>query len=463
MSQLLIRHGRCVNPSGAFEADVLVEGGQIVAIGTQLDGRVAKVIDAGGKLVLPGGIDVHVHLPWPTGNHISTDDFSSGTQAAACGGVTTVIDFVIPNEHERVANALERKLSADSQHAWVDFSYHVNLRGDIDKDLADVPGLVARGFPSFKVFMAYEGFWLPDPALLRVMQTVAGAGGLLGVHAENGLLADYLTADLAASGRTALSNYPRARDAQCEVEAIHRILCYAETLGARLHVHHVSTASGAELIGAARRRGVAVTGETCPQYLLFTDDAYRGDLRRAAHLVCAPPIRTAADQAALWRALESDSLSMVATDHCPYTRQQKEANLQDLRQVPGGMGGVETRLPLVYSEGVVKGRLTLERFVETWATAPARAFGLYPRKGIIAAGSDADLVILDPEAQGTLCASALHMNTDCLAYEGWPVHGWPVTTILRGEVLVEAGRLVALRPGGALVRRSGAGPSAARS
>lgn len=453
MSQLLIKGGRCVNPSGPFNADLLIDEGRIVAIGRELESTAERVIDARGKLVLPGGVDVHVHLPWPTGAVVSTDDFASGTKAAAFGGVTTILDFVIPGEEEDLFEALERKLADAHENAWVDFSLHLNVRGEVDSKLSVIRELVESGFPSFKVYMAYEGFRLSDSDLLKVMKAVTQAGGVLGAHAENGLLADYLTQELVASKQIALSDYRLARPSMCETEAIHRLLSYGRLLGTRLHVHHVSTAQGAELIDQARREGLPVTGETCPHYLLFNDESYAGEPTQAAYLICAPPLKGAQDQEALWRALANGSLSILATDHCPYTKRQKEADLEDFTQVPGGVAGIETRLPLIYTEGVVKGRLSLSRFVEIWATEPARVFGLYPGKGIIAIGSDADLAILDPDRKGKLHAAELHMNTDCLPFEGWEIYGLPLTTILRGEVLVEEGRLLPREPKGKLVCR----------
>ncbi len=453
MRQLLIRGGKCAGPDGVFLADLLIDQGQIVAIGRDLDTATERTIEAHGKLVMPGGVDVHVHLPWPTGDFVSSDDFASGTKAAAYGGVTTILDFVIPGEAESLPGALETKLNEAQENAWVDYGLHLNIRGDVDHKLASVPALVEQGFPSFKVFMAYEGFRLSDADLLKTMRGVAQAGGLVSVHAENGLLADLMTQQLVATGETALADYPRARDSICEIEAIHRVLSYAQMTGVRLHVHHVSTAQGAALIGRARRTGLPVSGETCPHYLIFSSEDYSGDPARAARLVCAPPIRSAQDRAGLWQALVDDTLSMVATDHCPYSRAQKEADVGDFTRVPGGLAGVETRLPLLLTEGVVSGRLSLNRLVEIWATGPARVFGLYPRKGLIAVGSDADLVILDPDRESVLRPEELHMNTDCLPYEGRQVHGLPVTTVLRGEVVVEEGRLVVDYPQGSLVRR----------
>lgn len=453
MSQMLVRGGMLATAGGLFEADLLIDEGRIVGIGKQLGCTAEAIVDASGKLVLPGGVDVHVHLPWPTGKVISTDDFASGTQAAACGGVTTVIDFVIPELDEGLAAALDCKLGFASQRAWVDFGLHLNIRDVSQSALQDVRELVRDGFPSFKVFMAYEGFRLPDRDLLAVMRTVGRAGGMLQVHAENGPLTDHLTEELVSAGRTALADYPKSRPALCEEEAIHRILTYARLTGTKLHVHHVSTAKGAELVGRARRDGLPVSGETCPHYLLLDDSCYGGDPAQAARYVCAPPIKSREDQVGLWQALANGDLSILATDHCPYTRQQKEAHLSDFTQVPGGMAGVETRLPLVYTAGVVKKRFSLSRFVSTWATEPAREFGLFPRKGVIAVGSDADLVILDPTLKTALRAEELHMNTDCLPYEGREVYGFPVTTVLRGQVVVDEGRLATETPKGKCIHR----------
>jgi dihydropyrimidinase len=453
MSQLLVRGGTCVNATGLFVADLLVDDGKIVAIGEGLTGSFEETVDARGKLVIPGGIDDHVHLPWPSGDVVSTDDFSSGTKAAAFGGVTTILDFVIPDPDQPLEGALQSKLKTARDSAWVDFGLHLNIRGEVDRKIAEVPDLVEAGFISYKAFMAYEGFRLDDSKLLRVLRAVAAAGGVLMVHAENGLLADHLTAELVEKGDVALSFYPQSRPPACEIEAIHRIITFVRQFGARLHIVHVSTAQGAEMVGSARREGLHITGETCPHYLVFADEDYRGDPSRASHLICAPSIKSAEDRDALWEALAAGSLSMVATDHCPYTREQKEASLQDFTRVPGGMAGVETRLPLLFDRGVRTGRLSLERFVEVTSTGAARAFGLFPRKGVIAVGSDADLVVFDPDRKVTLHASDLHMNSDCLSYEGMRVQGWPETVILRGRVVVDGGDLRDEQPAGMLIPR----------
>jgi dihydropyrimidinase len=325
----------------------------------------------------------------------------------------------------------------------VDYSFHLNIRGDVSPRLAEIPALVERGFPSFKVFMAYEGFRLEDADLVRVMQAVSRANGVVSVHAEDGPLADAVTAGLLAGGLRAPAYFGLARPAACEEQAIRRILAHQQQTGARLHIHHVSTRAGAAAIGQARRSGRMVSGETCPHYLLFSAADYAGDPSQAAALVCSPSIKDGYHQPALWQALAEDALSVLATDHCPYTRAQKEAHLDDFSQIPGGLAGVETRLPLMYSAGVAAGRLSLARFAQVWAEGPARAFGLYPRKGTLSVGSDADLVLVDPQAAWTLRAADLHMNTDCLAYEGQQGTGKPVATILGGRVIVQDGKMLA--------------------
>jgi dihydropyrimidinase len=454
MNKLVIKGGILVNQDGIREADILIEGEKIISIQQEIQVENTQVIDAQGKLVLPGGIDVHVHLPWPTGSYISSDDFFSGTRAAAFGGVTTIIDYVIPVEEESLGDALKRKQEKAQTDAWVDYSFHITVRGDISKKIPEIQKLVKAGFPSFKVFLAYEGFRLPDKDILETMKAVKEAGGMLVVHAENGFLADYLTRELINDDKVALKYYPQSRPALCETEAIQRVLVYAQTIGTKVHFHHVSTGLGAAMINDARRKGLPVSGETCPHYLIFSDEDYAGDPSKAASLVCAPLIKSPTDRQALWEAIANDSLSVVATDHCPYTVEQKEANLDDFTKVPGGMAGVETRLPILYSEGVIKERISLTRFVQLWSTEPAKIFGLYPQKGILAVGSDADITIIDPDRKSVLRAENTHMNTDCLPYEGLEMAGIPETTILRGNPIVLSGDLQNKNPQGVLVHRT---------
>jgi len=453
LDDLLIRGGRVATPDGVVGVDILIQDGHIAAISGNLPATTQNSLQLHGETILPGGIDVHVHLPWPTGSFVSSDDFGSGTRAAAFGGVTTVIDFVIPEPGESLADAVDKKRKLAELNAWVDYGLHISLRGSLPARLKEVPALVKAGYPSYKIFLAYDGFRVKDADLPVVFKRVGAAGGMLTVHAEDGLLADRLTSKLVAQGKTALRFYPEARPAACETRAVEKLLSLQEKISTPLHIHHVSTRHAAELIGAARRQGRRVSAETCPHYLLFDQTGYFGDPELAAQLVCAPSIKTAADRAGLWEALEKGWVGMVATDHCPYQLDQKETDLSDFTHTPGGLGGVELRLPLIYSEGVVKRRLSLQQFVDLWATNPARTFGLYPRKGIIAVGSDADLVIVDTNRTVTIHADNLKMNSDCTPYEDWLVTGWPVGTILRGKPVILEGKLTGQNPGGEFIPR----------
>jgi dihydropyrimidinase len=452
---LIVKGGTLVTARESFRADIGVIDGKIAALSWDLNGGAgAQVLDATGHWVFPGGVDVHCHFPWPSKEVLSGDDMQSGTLAAICGGVTTVLDFVIPELGEGLTEALDRKLEKIKEGLYADYSAHICVREATQANLAQIAGLVKRGFPSFKIFMAYEGFRLEDREILHVMNTVREAGGIVCVHAENGLLADRATQQLVRVGRLSPDNYPDSRPAYCEYEAISRIIHYAHAVGVPLHIHHVSTGEGAALISAARRRGQQLSAETCPHYLLFTDEAYRvGDVE-ATYLVCAPPLRNLRDQVALWKALASDALSIVATDHCPYSRAQKAAGVADFTRVPGGTAGVETRWPLLFTEGVAAGRLTPERLSAVWALNPARAFGLHFRKGRLSLRADADLVVVDPERKSTLSAKTLHTNADYSVYEGKQVKGFPVTTVLRGKVVVRDGQPVG-RPYGDVILRVG--------
>jgi dihydropyrimidinase len=449
---LTVKGGILVTPTDSFRADVGVADGKIVALAADLADSGEEVLDATGRWVFPGGVDVHCHFPWPSKEVLSGDGVRNGTLAAICGGVTTVLDFVIPELGEGLTEALDRKLEETSQGLYADYSAHICIREVTEANLAQIPTLVRRGFPSFKIFLAYEGFRLEDRDILQVMAAVRAAGGILSVHAENGLLADRATHELVSNGQVSLDNYPDSRPVYCEHEAINRIIHYARAVGVPLHIHHVSTGEGAALVGAARRRGQHVCAETCPHYLLFTDEAYRVGGVEATYLVCAPPLRDVHDQVALWKALASDALSIVATDHCPYSHAQKEAGKEDFTLVPGGTAGVETRWPLLFTEGVAAGRLTPERLATVWALNPARAFGIYPRKGSLVVGADADLLIVNPERESTLSATTLHMNTDFSVYEGRTVKGFPVTTVLRGRMVARDGEPVAEPRGEVIVR-----------
>jgi dihydropyrimidinase len=457
---MVIRGGTLITPGGPIAADLGITGEQIVAIGLGLTGR--QVIHADGKLVLPGAVDPHVHLQMPAGPVISSDDWETGTIAAACGGTTTVIDFAEPareaqHDPTRLQQALASRQAEAAGRAVVDFSLHMTLTDAGPETLAEIPAVVAAGCPSFKAYMTYS-FKLSDEALLAGMEAVAAAGGLLMIHAENDAGISYLRARFLAAGQVSPRYHPRSRPASMEAEAIERALALAEAAGCPLYVVHVSTARGAEAIRRARDRGQVVYGETCPQYLLLSEAEYERPGFEAARFICSPPLRTPADQAALWQHLAAGDLQSVGTDHCPFFfHGQKDlastgrTSLPPFTEVPGGMPGIEARLALLYTYGVRAGRLTLERWVEACCTAPARLFGLYPRKGALVPGADADVVIFDPEHQVTLTPDLLHENCDYTPYEGWHLHGYPVLTMLRGRIIASGGVFVGGPGGGQFV------------
>jgi dihydropyrimidinase len=454
MVELVIHGGTCINAGDHFEADLVIDHGKIVQIGWDMGLVAQQSIDARGKLVLPGVVDTHVHLPWPSAAYNSTDDYLSGTKAAACGGVTTIVEYVVPDESGRLIPALEERKANAEHQAYVDYSFHMIIRRVTPETLQDMAEIVRQGFTSFKVYTAYQGFQLGDADILNVLQTARGLGALTCFHAEDGSLVNAATEQLAELGHTAVRYYSEAHPRAADVEGVHRILTYARYLDAPIHIVHVNTAEGARMIAEARTAGQTVTGETCPHYLMFNEDIYRSGTGEAAYFVLAPAIREERDRIALWHAITVGSLQTIATDHCPYTSQQKTGGGDDFRRVPGGAGGVETSLRLLYTYGVRGGQFSWEKLVEVMCTNPARLFRLYPQKGTIAVGSDADLVIYDPTREYKIEGTKLHSNTDHSIYQDIPVWGNVVATILRGQVVAKDGELSDDRPKGTLLQRS---------
>jgi dihydropyrimidinase len=481
----LIHDGTLITPAGPVVADLGIVGETIAAIGLGLEG--CQVIDATGKLVLPGAIDPHVHLQMSAGKWRSRDDWETGTIAAACGGTTTVIDFVEPappdrTGPERIAGggaggevagqghllaALAARRAEAEGRAAVDFGLHITLLDADPATLAEIPGVVAAGCPSFKTYMTYA-FKLTDDVLVACLEAVGRADGMVTVHAENDAGIAHLRRKLLAADCVEPKYHPRSRSASFEAEAIGRALVLAEAANCPLYVVHVSTACGAEAVARARRRGQKAYGETCPQYLLLTDQEYERPGFAGAKFICAPPLRTAADNAALWRHLAVGDLQTVGTDHCPffYAGDKDGGYLSGDRpsaptfaEIPGGLPGIEARLALLYTFGVREGRLSPERWVEACCTAPARIFGLYPRKGALVPGADADVVIFDPEREVTLSRAILHENCDYTPYDGFRLRGYPVLTMLRGQVTVRDGEFVGPRGRGRFLPRASIGLS----
>jgi len=445
-----IRNGLIIHPDGPVRADLAIARGAIAAIGQGLAGT--REIDATGCYVLPGGVDPHVHLQLALGGLVSTDSFASGTIAAACGGTTTIIDFADPQPGQRMTDALAaRRAEADGQVA-VDYGLHMTIptwHAAETGRLTEVPAMAAAGCATFKIYQAYARMELDDVALHRAMRAVAQAGGSVVLHSETGALLDALRADAVAAGHTAAIWHERTRPARLEATAIHRAAEIAHLTGCRVHIFHVGCAEGVAEIAAARGRGVAISGESCPQYLLLTAQEHLGG-PDGNLFICAPPLRSADDQAVLWQALAEGGLDLVSTDHCPWTREEKSQ--RSFAQVPGGVPGIESRLALTHHFGVSTGHISLARWVELCATAPARLMGL-TRKGALLPGYDGDVVIFDPRREKTISPESLHEAADWTPYAGITVAGWPRTVLLRGQVIVEDGAYVGQPGDGRYVSR----------
>ena len=460
----VIRGGTLITPSGPVNADLGIAGGRIAAIGFDLVGE--RVIDATGKLVLPGAIDPHVHLQMPAGAVTSSDDWETGTIAAACGGTMTVIDFVEPEvvdvRRGEVTSPLRTSLAARRAEAEgravIDFGLHMTLLDASPATLAEIPSVVEAGCTSFKTYLTYAGFKLDDDAFIAALEAVGRAGGIALVHAENDAGIRYLQRKFLAEGRVEPRYHPRSRPAGTEAEAVERALALAEIAGCPLYVVHISTQRGAEAVSRARARGQTAIGETCPQYLLLTDAEYDRPGFDGAKFICSPPLRVAADNAALWAHLAANDLSTVGTDHCPFFYAgQKDLGAPDapppFNRIPGGMPGIESRLALLYTFGVAQGRLSLARWIDVCCAAPARLFGLAGRKGALTVDADADVVIFDPEREVMISRASLHENCDYSPYEGYQLKGYPVLTMLRGRVIARDGEFVGGSGGGRFLVR----------
>ena len=454
---LVISGGTLVTASDIFKADIGIQNGKIRAIGKGLTGQ-DKVI-AKDLLVLPGAIDPHVHLEMPTPVATSSDDWFTGTRAAACGGTTTVIDFVESKPNESLLQALDARRSVAESKAVIDFSFHMTLDRVDDQTLAEVPAVIDAGLSSFKCYTTYA-MRLDDDQLLRALNAVSKAGGLTIVHAENDAIVNRLRADFIRDGKTEPRYHPSSRPSSSEGEAVERVLALAQVAGAPIYIVHVSTQLGAEAIARAQSRGQAAFGETCPQYLLLSDQSYAAPGFEGAKFICSPPLRKSSDQASLWQALEEQVLQAVGTDHCPFFYDGVKnlgRPLDDppaFTQIPGGMPGIEARLSLMHTFGVRAGYLNLNQWVDVCSTGPARMFNLYPRKGTLTPGADADIVLFDPDKQITLSTDVLHENVDYTPYEGFELTGYPVKTFSRGKLIAENGEFTGNKAQGQFLART---------
>lgn len=450
MFEKVIKGGTLVFPQGFLHADLAVNGDIISAIGTGLHGK--QEHDAEGMFVLPGIIDAHTHMLLKVGKYTSSDDFYTGTRAAALGGVTTIIDFSLGSPERTIVEDISLRLK-EAEPSVVDYSFHSEVLGWEPGQEEQFRQAIDMGVTSFKFYTSYAatGRRSESGTLYHAFRTIAETGAVAIVHAEDEHLIDSIVNSMGPDNIGRMSSLAEARPSICEGSAVDQVVFFAEQTGARAHIVHVSSALGAERIRLGQERGVRITGETCPQYLLLTKDVYSGE---DGHLFSASPaLRTETDQEALWKALAERVISSVVTDHCPFTREQKtwKGSFMDL---PYGMPGVETLLPLVYSEGVCRNRISMPDLSYLLSEQTARIFNLYPRKGSLSIGSDADFVIFDPEAEWTVSADTLHMNVDFSPYEGKKVRGRVLKTFSRGELIAHSGDFTGEKGRGRFLRRS---------
>lgn len=463
MAKTLIHGGTVVTAADTQKADVLIEDDKVAAIGKELKAGAAKRIDAARKYVIPGGIDVHTHMELPFGGTFASDDFYTGTAAAAFGGTTSIVDFAVQGFGEPLEMARDAWLAKARGKAVIDYGLHMIVRDVNDKVLREMEAAVQNGISSFKLFMAYPGvFMVDDGAIFKTLVRSAEIGGLILMHAENGGVIDVLVKKALAQRKTAPKWHALTRPPEAEGEATGRAFRLAEMAGGvPLYVVHLSAAHALEQVKVFRDRGLPAYAETCPQYLFLSEDNYDEPGFDGAKYVMSPPLRPKWHQDELWKGLARNDLQVVSTDHCPFCMnegfqglpKQKELGKGDFSKIPNGAPGVETRMALMFDGGVVGERITLNRWIELCCTTPAKIMGMFPKKGTIAVGSDADIVVWDPKATQTLSAKTHHMRVDYNPYEGRKVQGKATTVLSRGEVIVQDGKLLARQGRGRFIKR----------
>jgi len=442
--KILIKSGHIVTAVDSYVADILIDGSTIAVVGRNLETIVSspdKTIDAKGKLVIPGGIDPHTHLDLPFGGTSSSDDFETGTRAAAFGGTTTIIDFAVQYHGQGLNQALDIWFAKAEGKATIDYGFHLIVTDLPDQRLPELGGLINQGVSSFKLFMAYPGvFLVDDGTIFKAMSVAAEKGGLICMHAENGVVIDVLVKRALAEGRTAPKYHALTRPTRAEAEGVHRAIAIAEMANSPVYIVHLSCYDALKEVQAARDLGLPAFAETCPQYLFLDYSYYGQEGFEGAKYVMTPPLRDKSNQEQLWKGLRGNDLQVISTDHCPFCfKEQKELGRGDFSKIPNGGPGVENRMSLIYDGGVGQKRISLNRFVELTSTAAAKIFGLFPKKGTIAVGSDADIVIFDPNREQTITANTHHMRVDYNAYEGRTVRGVTETVLSRGNIILENG------------------------
>lgn len=455
MFDLLIQNGTVVTHEGSFPWDVAVQDGKIVAVGPHGTlGSAREILDAAGKLVLPGMIDPHVHIRHPFKGGYSADDFATATRSAAFGGVTTVCDFAIQWDKEKtLAETCALRRSQFEGQSYTDFTFHACLTRSDPETAAELPGLIAGGVPSAKLYMTYsrQGRMFDDAALCEALKVTAAHGGLVGVHAENDAMCCYYSDQYKREGKTSPHYFPLCKHNLVESEAVNRAIYLAKATGGRLYIFHLSCRESLELLRAARAEGVQVYAETCIHYLTLDDSYY--DRPDGAQFICSPPLRSKTDVEALWEGVREGLIGVVSSDHCGFSLANKASGCNDFTATPNGLPGLETRLAALYTYGVRAGRIDLPRMVALLSTNPARVFGMYPRKGDIRPGSDADLVLFDPEANSVISPDVLHSPVDWNPFDGQTLYGRADTVLLRGDYLIRDGACCAAPGTGRFVER----------
>jgi dihydropyrimidinase len=460
MATTLIQNGTIVNADSTVNADLLIEGAAIKEIRAGIPASSADtVVDARGLLLLPGGIDAHTHLDMPFGGSQSADDFLTGTRAAAIGGTTTIVDFAIQARGTKMRNALDTWWKKAEGKACIDYGLHMIVTDLGDAGLEDMDDLVREGVASFKLFMAYPNVLMVDDAtIFKALRQTAKNGALICMHAENGSVIDVIVQQALAEGKTAPIYHALTRPTKAEAEAVHRSIAMAEMAGVPVYIVHLSSEDALNQVREARDRGLPAFAETCPQYLLLSIEDVADKGWEGAKYVFTPPLRERKNQSKLWEGLRRDNLQVVSTDHCPFCfADQKALGKDDFTKIPNGGPGIENRLQLLHHHGVGKGNFSINRFVELVSTAPARIFGMYPKKGVLAAGSDADVVLWDAKEELTISAATHHMRVDYSMFEGFQVRGNARDVYSRGELIVSGGRFIGKPGRGNYLRREARG------
>ncbi|MBN1252631.1 MAG: dihydropyrimidinase [Bacteroidales bacterium] len=442
MSSILIKNGTIVNSENTFKSDLLIENGKIILIAQNIDNKADKEINANDFYVFPGAIDPHVHMYLPTPAGYSADDFYIGTKAALIGGTTTIIDFVTPKKTETLKKALNTR-KKEAENSLIDFSFHVSPVKWDENTEKEISEIVDEGINSFKVYMAYkEAIGLNDSDLYNVMKAVKKSGGILTVHAELGDEIDELRNSYASKGNIEPKYHMLSRPNKMEAGAVKKIIEFADELNCPLYIVHVSAKESISYILKAQKKGQKVFAETCPHYLLLNDSKYEGDFDNVAAYILSPPLRKKEDNEILWQSIVDEVITTVGTDHCPFNLEQKKHGISDFRKIPNGAGGVEHRLSLLYTYGVLANKISLNKFADIISTNAAKIFGLYPQKGKIAVGSDADIVIWNPEKENIISAKTHIQNTDLNIFDGVKTKGSVEYVIFKGEIAVENEKIV---------------------